>query len=252
MVAFQYHVSDPFASSVAINSVIPFGAFWRSFHFWSSQAFFLLLIYHLWENIKDFPLGKKSSKAFYWSVLTTILPLSVLTLFTGYILRGDATGQSAGMIAENLVLKIPVVGIFLNRLLFSMAEEGLNRVYAIHMFFTAFIWGLGTWYHTRKVNMDWNAWNISSLSLIIISIFVIAPMDPVEAGAILIKGPWFFLGIQELLRHFHPLLAGIIYPVLPFVLIAALSWIKSKKPVFIALLFWLTTYIIATIIALLR
>lgn len=202
--------------------------------------------------MKDFSLYNNVARATYWSTLTTILPLSVLALFTGYILRGDATGQSAGVIAENLVLKIPVAGIFLNRLLFSIAEEGLNRVYAVHLLFTAIIWGLGTWYHTRKVIMGWSVWNLSSFSLTLVSIFIIAPMDAVETGVTLIKGPWFFLGIQELLRYFHPLLAGVIYPILPILLIVALPWVKSKKPVFIALLLWLATYILATGIALLR
>ena len=47
ILALQYDSSAPFYSTGTLELVVPFGAFWRSLHFFSSQFFFLLLLIHL-------------------------------------------------------------------------------------------------------------------------------------------------------------------------------------------------------------
>jgi quinol---cytochrome c reductase cytochrome c subunit, bacillus type len=47
------------------------------------------------------------------------------------------------------------------------------------------------------------------------------------------KAPWYFLGLQELLRYFHPMIAGIIIPTLILVGLAAIPYVDrnlSTKP----------------------
>lgn len=47
------------------------------------------------------------------------------------------------------------------------------------------------------------------------------------------KAPWYFLGLQELLRYFHPMIAGVIFPTLILVGLGAIPYIDrnpSTKP----------------------
>ncbi len=47
------------------------------------------------------------------------------------------------------------------------------------------------------------------------------------------KAPWYFLGLQELLRYFHPMIAGVVFPTLILVGLAAIPYIDrnpSTKP----------------------
>jgi hypothetical protein len=47
------------------------------------------------------------------------------------------------------------------------------------------------------------------------------------------KAPWYFLGLQELLRYFHPMIAGVIFPTLILVGLAAVPYVDrnpSTKP----------------------
>jgi hypothetical protein len=47
------------------------------------------------------------------------------------------------------------------------------------------------------------------------------------------KAPWYFLGLQELLRYFHPMIAGVVIPTLILVGLAAVPYVDrnpSTKP----------------------
>jgi quinol---cytochrome c reductase cytochrome c subunit, bacillus type len=47
------------------------------------------------------------------------------------------------------------------------------------------------------------------------------------------KAPWYFLGLQELLRYFHPMIAGVIFPTLILVGLGAIPYVDrnpSTKP----------------------
>lgn len=43
------------------------------------------------------------------------------------------------------------------------------------------------------------------------------------------KAPWYFLGLQELLLHMHPALAGVIVPTAVLVLLGAIPYIDTKR-----------------------
>ncbi len=72
-----------------------------------------------------------------------------------------------------------------------------------------------------------------TLFLSIMAIFVRAPFyrmaDP-ELTPNPSKAPWYFLGLQELLLHMHPALAGVVVPTAVLVLLGAIPYIdRSKK-----------------------
>lgn len=243
IVAYQYEVADPFVTSVAIEAVLPFGAFWRALHFWTGQAFFLLLIYHAWQSIDDLPkISKRPSSRRQWTVLSLTLPIGIFVLFTGYVLRYDGTGQAAGTIAEHLLLKVPLIGSGLNRFLMACTDEGLSRVYLLHLLLTVLLWGIGTWYHTRRVILSRKIFLSVLACSIAVAVLFNAPIDLPGKNIDLIQGPWFFLGVQELLRHFPPFEAGILYPLVPVIAFASLPWAGNGKIPLSILIGWLVTY----------
>jgi menaquinol-cytochrome c reductase cytochrome b/c subunit len=72
--------------------------------------------------------------------------------------------------------------------------------------------------------------------LVIFSTFVNAPLRELANPNLTpnpSKAPWYFLGLQELLRYFHPMIAGIIIPTLILVGLAAVPYVDrnpSTKP----------------------
>jgi hypothetical protein len=77
---------------------------------------------------------------------------------------------------------------------------------------------------------------IVTAALIVFSTFVNAPLRELANPNLTpnpSKAPWYFLGLQELLRYFHPMVAGVIVPTLFFGLLFVLPYADrnpSSKP----------------------
>ena len=249
LVALQYDPATPFYSVSTMDLLVPFGTYFRSLHFYSSQLFFLFSICHLigiFEETADFSRKK-------WVLLAFSIPVALLVLFTGYVLRADSTGYSAGMIAESILLDIPLLGESLNDLLFSITDNGMKRVYVNHIISFGLLWGWMVWGHVKKYKISFERNLLLSAGILLFSLFIVAPFEPDHLGVIHIAGPWFFLGLQELLRYMPPLLAGIFFPL---ILITALFFLQKKNSWYRLCLFiiigWLLFYTVLTGIALNR
>ncbi len=230
IVGLQYDLSEPFYSTAALDVLIPYGKYFRSLHFYSSQFFFLFAVLHYALVLDKTATYSRSRRI----MLVLTLPIILLLLFTGYVLRSDSTGASAGMIAENILLAIPVFGSILNELLFSITDSGMQRVYLHHVISLDFLLLILVWDHLRRYPVKISGYILLIAVILSFSIFIEAPMDPEELGRLYITGPWFFLGLQELLRYLPPLLAGVLLPGLFIVLLTMLPGSQRKFMVLIS------------------
>lgn len=249
VVGIQYDYTTPFYSTTAIDLLVPYGRFFRSVHFFSSQFFFFFTCIHLAA------VYGKSEKLPYreWLKLCAALPLILLLLFTGYILRGDNTGASAGMIAENIIHGIPLLGSMLDNLFFSVSTSGLRKVYVHHVITFDFLLLLCAWSHLRIYRISVLDYKVLMAAMLFFSIFVSAPLEPEHLGTTYIAGPWFFLGLQELLRYLHPLLAGVAMPGILLTALLAAHPGGNYKTLFLALMaVWLGVNAVLSCVAWLR
>lgn len=250
VVALQYDVAEPFYSTTTIELVVSYGSFWRALHYFSSQVFFLFLLAHLavilWKNEADYKRGA-------WVRLCATLPCGVLLLFTGYVLRHDATGEAAGTIAEHICLSVPLIGQQLNDLLFDLTSSGVRKVYAHHVIGLVVLGGMAAWPHLRRYTARWRNHLLLVLFTLLLSIIFAAPMEPGRFGLLFIAGPWFFLGLQELLRSLPPFVAGVLMPLLP---LGLLFWLPKTAParmyVLLAIFLWFLAYGLLTVLCLQR
>ncbi|MDH3348393.1 MAG: cytochrome b N-terminal domain-containing protein [Desulfobulbaceae bacterium] len=242
VIALQYNPSLPFYSTITFELAAPFGTFWRALHFYSSQACFLFLIFHfIVVIIKNQHSLTRSS----WIRLSLSLPVGLLLLFTGYILRGDATGTSAGAIAEHITLSFPFLGNTLNDLLFAGSKSGVLRIYANHLITLVLIGLFCIWPHIKQYSARWTDHLMLILCILCISVFIIAPMEPEHFGLLRISGPWFFIGLQELLRHLPVFWAGIFFPAILMGAMLFFPLTQKYRKTYIALLsIWVSIYLV--------
>jgi len=246
IVGLQYDYFTPYYSTVALDTLVPFGAFFRSLHFYSSQLCFLLAVCHF------IIVFKKSETYAYreWSKLICSLFLLLFLLFTGYVLKSDSTGLAAGAIAENLLNEIPLLGNLLNETFFSITENGLRKVYVQHVAALDAALLVLLWTHLRKYRITTSTHATLLACIFFFCMLIPAPLDPEKAGTTYISGPWFFLGLQELLRYLPPLVSGIILPVMFFFLLLNSSpttptWPRKITIMLVTLILYLALSVIA-------
>jgi ubiquinol-cytochrome c reductase cytochrome b subunit len=247
-VALQYDPAAPYYSASSLDILVPFGAFWRSLHFYASQLFFLFLVVHLFAVVIESRVATLTAPK--WVLLVFSVAVGLLLLFTGYLLRDDATGSAAGAIAENILLSIPLIGKFANSLLFSLSDSGMGRVYVNHMVGLCIVWLFLCWDHIRRYRVNWKNHPLLVISVILFCAFANAPMEPDAIGVFYISGPWFFMGLQEILRYIQPFWAGIFFPAL---LLVALIFLhphyKRSRQAAHCIVIWLLLYLGFTLVA---
>jgi hypothetical protein len=76
------------------------------------------------------------------------------------------------------------------------------------------------WPHLLSI--EFLAAAVMSIFLLLMGLFINAPLEDLANGNItpaVAKAPWYFLGLQELLNYFHPVVSGVLIPT--FVLVGA-------------------------------
>ena len=249
VVALQYAPATPYFSTSGMDILVPFGSFFRSVHFYSSQGFFVLCLVHFVAILADNSYLRLSFGK--WLPLVGSIPFALLLLFSGYVLRGDATGEMAGLIAENICLSIPVIGDQLNNLLFAISAEGMKRVYANHVIGFVVVWGVLCWDHVRKYRANIRQHGTLLSFYCVLCLLIDAPMEPETLSVAHIPGPWFFLGLQEVLMVIQPLWSGVVFPLtfLAGLFLLRREDLLGRYAVFYSV-FWLFFYLILTFIGL--
>ncbi|MGZ5213112.1 MAG: menaquinol-cytochrome c reductase cytochrome b subunit [Actinomycetota bacterium] len=75
---------------------------------------------------------------------------------------------------------------------------------------------------------------ILTAGLLIFSTFLMAPLRQLANPNLTpnpSKAPWYFLGLQELLRYFHPMIAGIVIPTFILVVLAAVPYVDRNPSI---------------------
>lgn len=193
--AVGYDVQRPYDSIAVLLLANPGAAFFRNLHYWAGQAFLVLTLAHAWDHLSRWT-ETRVPRTVWWRVAAS-LPLAVYLMLSGFMLKGDADAQQALRLVTALLEQVPGVGRLLAVALFG--TEGNRQILYVHHVATASIF---TWLfvaeHARAYWPRLTAVVEGIAPLAVIALFVSPALhdglDPV------VKGPWFFLGLQEILH----------------------------------------------------
>ncbi|MCF6332946.1 MAG: hypothetical protein L3J11_06640 [Draconibacterium sp.] len=245
--AIPFDVQTPYLSISNMLVGNPWAAFIRNLHFWSSQFFLIFSLIHIYDHFHfKKKIGLKTGIALRLSLGVLII---FLTMLSGFLLKGDADSEQARQILNTLIQYIPFFG---KSLAFSLlGNEGRYQLIYVHHIatFTVFITVIMI-EHSRKSWPPIGDFILSFAATLALSYFFGAPLhDNINPT---IKGPWYFVGFQEILHWLrHPgwsLLLFLVLLILIYIVNA-----KKNRAVFFSkriLLTFTIFYLFLTIIGL--
>ncbi len=212
VLTFYYRpMGNVFQNVEEITSLVPFGWFFRQFHYGAGQVFVILMLAHTLQYFLKRRYAQYLPRE--WTLLIVSLFICFLTLFTGFILKGDKEGFFAGQILANILDRVPVAGESLTNLFIDRGEEFFFLPYLYHCFFLPPLILYLVRSHVRDWLPDTTFLLVAFVGLCVYTL-VARPCGgiPPDAPMEVVKGPWFFLGLQSLLRVMPPFWAGLFIP----------------------------------------
>jgi hypothetical protein len=197
--ALPFDVRKPYDSIAVVLLTNPGARFYRSVHYVAAQLFLLLTIVHAWDHFRR---GTERRVApAMWARVTLLGPVAVFLMLSGFVLKGDAEGMQAFRILTTVVHQVPLIGPTLSLLLFG-ADPGALQVLYVHHVATATIcvW-LFTAEHARGAWPKLVPVGVVAFVSAALAFFVSPALH--DGFDLLLRGPWYFLGLQELL-HWAP------------------------------------------------
>lgn len=230
VLVFYYRpMGNVFQNVEEITTLVPFGWFFRQLHYGSGQLFVILMLLHTLDHF----LKKRYLTYLFkeWGLLIFSLCLCFFVLFTGFVLKGDKEGFFAGHIFMNILEAIPVIGGSVSKLFIVPGDSFFFLPYLYHCFFLPILIIYLIREHIRQWFPNQRFLLIGTVGLFLYAILVRPAIDiPPEAPVEVVKGPWFFLGIQTLLKLLPVLLAGLIIPGLFVGCLLILPVIRTDSP----------------------
>lgn len=244
-------------SILIIQDQVLFGQFVRNMHHFSGMLMVVVSFLHLLRVF--FTEAYHPPRHWNWIIGVGLMLTVVLSNFSGYLLPWDQLSYWAVTVATSMLHYIPGIGEWLMMLVRGGNEVGsvtLLNFYNYHTAILPLIIVILMAFHFWKVrkaggvvipggkkNEDKEYVStiphlvarelVVALVLIaiimIVSVFRDAPLLEKANPALSpnpAKAPWYFLGIQELLMHFHPFFASF---VMPLIFLTAIIWLPFTK-----------------------
>lgn len=246
---------------LALQTNVWFGQLVRNLHHWSGNAMLVVAFLHMLRVF--FTGGFRPPRQFNWLLGLSLLLLTVAANFTGYLLPWDQLAFWAITIGTGLIEYIPFIGSWLQRVILGGPEVSaatLLNFYSLHIALIPIgLLGIAS-FHFWRVRKDGGVvvprapaetadakpkrvTTIPHLvqrelvvalvllaGLLLFAMLVDAPLEALanpDHSPNPAKAPWYFMGIQELLLHFHPLVAALLIPLAGLGTLAILPYLDA-------------------------
>jgi quinol-cytochrome oxidoreductase complex cytochrome b subunit len=245
---YQPFPDKAYESVRMLQEQVFFGPFIRNIHHWSANLLVVIVFLHF---LRVFFTGAfLQPRRFNWIIGLCLFLVVLAANFTGYLLPWDQLSYWAVTICTGVLEYIPTAGIYLQKVIRGGEEIGprsLRIFFALHTAILPIIlFGLMAFHfwRVRKAGglviprspgeeTSTQTERVSTLPnlmlrelvvalavvafILLFSVFWEAPLgDRANPGLSPnpTKAPWYFMGFQELLLHFHPLIAVFFIPAL--------------------------------------
>ncbi|MGC8865970.1 MAG: hypothetical protein ACP5O2_09660 [Bacteroidales bacterium] len=223
VLAVPYDVHNAWASVSRMMVFNPWAAFFRNFHYWTAQLFLLFTLFHLIDHGLRQTFGRV--KPGVWLRLVLGLLFVFYVMLSGFMLKGDPDSLQAVHILGSILSSIPLAGLWLKQ--FFLGHPGdLQLIYVHHVATATLAVFLIIIEHSR---MLWTSIRPALHALLLALLLSVLLMAPLHDGISEVsKGPWYFLGLQEILHYLSNPLPAIISFLLLLLLFYGLRFARPR------------------------
>ena len=248
-------------SILFLQREVPFGQFVRNIHHLGGVLLIVISFLHL---LRVFFTGAfhPPVRSGNWVIGLVMFLLIMSSNFTGYLLPWDQLSYWAVTVVTSMLGYIPVVGPSLTEWVRGGSEVNASTLLTFFNFHTAVI------PLTLIILMVFHFWRVRRAGgvippryagekdarmadtvphlvvrelavalvllavIFVLALFLDAPLRERANPAYSpnpAKAPWYFMGIQEMLMHFHPLLGAILLPLAFLTALFRLPWMRYSR-----------------------
>ncbi len=254
---YQASPAEAYDSILGIQNEVFFGQFVRNIHHFSGMFMVIIVFLHFLRTF--YTEAYTPPRQMNWIIGIGMMLAVVLSNFSGYLLPWDQLSYWAVTIATSMLHYIPVLGDWLQTVILGGNEVGSATLINFYNYHTAFLplvlvvlMGFHFW-KVRKAGgvvvpggasnpdkdyvptIPYLAAREFVVTLVLLAVILLvsalwnAPLQERANPALSpnpAKAPWYFLGIQELLMHFHPFFAAFVFPA---IILGALIWLPFSR-----------------------
>ncbi|MEN8224398.1 MAG: cytochrome b N-terminal domain-containing protein [Bacteroidota bacterium] len=195
ILAIPYDVSKAYLSITQFLLNNPGAVIARNMHYWSAQFFLIFSVLHMWDHLR---IGsEKYIRPGVWFRLILSLFVIMFAMLSGFILKADTDSYHALQIFRTLFEGIPLIGKYIGLVL--LGEDGtLLLLYINHVALATIFIIVILFEHARIIWGKGITFVVLLLIFLILSFLFHAPLQYEDSAVV--KGPWYFLGLQEILH----------------------------------------------------
>jgi quinol-cytochrome oxidoreductase complex cytochrome b subunit len=260
LLKFHYEPSpeEAYNSILNLQQSLLFGRLLRNIHHWSAITLLWIVFLHM---LRVFFTGAyHKPRHVTWIIGLALLLLVILSNFTGYLLPWDQLSYWAVTVSTSMLSYVPFAGDFIRQALLGgkeVSQATLTNFYNLHTGVIPLLIVLLMVYHfwrirkaggvitsekdkespmadsrTELVNREAAAAIALLALLFLLSSLFDAPLRERANPSISpnpAKAPWYFMGMQELLIHFHPFFAIVVFPLTVFFAACRLPYVSADE-----------------------
>jgi len=207
MLSVHHYATDVLIASTLLHMLRVFfmGTYKGRLYLWKDGSYLLSRLAPASADVRELSLSGA------WTTGVLMLVVTVLFLFTGYLLRWDEVGYYSIQITTSILGYTPLVGESLRTLILGGTEitsRSLARFYTAHVVLLPLLYLLLLllhYYQIRKTRLYWLEVGVGSATVGLILLWsVLSPFElSAKAGAELsepLKPPWLFLWLYVIER----------------------------------------------------
>lgn len=260
--AYEPFPDRAYASILYLNSSVPFGLLLRNIHWLSANGLVFVVFLHL---LRVFYSGAfVAPRQLNWIIGLALFAAVLLSNYTGYLLPWDQVSYWAITISASMLDYLPGVGAALKEWLLGGTEPGpgtLVNFYATHTAILPALLLIALPFHFWRIRkakglvvprsaeedpgtqadmvetMPHLIVREVAMAVLVLAVVLVlamlfnAPLSEQANPGLSpnpTKAPWYFMGIQELLMHFHPVFAVLVIPLSLLIGLLGIPYIKYE------------------------